>query len=34
MPLFYPVAVGRHIAKKLNELNKIDDGNTTDTTTN
>jgi len=34
MPLFDPVAVGKHIAKQLNELNKIDDGNTTDTTTN
>jgi hypothetical protein len=34
MPLFDPVAVGRHIEKQLNELNKIDDGNTTDTTTN
>ena len=34
MPLFDPIAVGRHIAKQLNELNKIDDGNTTDTTTN
>ncbi len=34
MPLFDPVAVGTHIAKQLNELNKIDDGNTTDTTTN
>ncbi len=27
LPLFDPVAVGRHIAKQLNELNKIDDGN-------
>jgi hypothetical protein len=26
MPLFDPVAVGKHIAKQLNELNKIDDG--------
>ena len=34
MPLFDPVAVGQHIAERLNELNKIDDGNTTDTTTN
>ena len=34
MPLFDPVAVGKHIAEQLNELNKIDDGNTTDTTTN
>ena len=34
MPLFDPVGVGRHIEKQLNELNKIDDGNTTDTTTN
>ncbi len=25
MPLFDPVAVGKHIAKQLNELNKIDD---------
>jgi hypothetical protein len=25
MPLFDPVAVGTHIAKQLNELNKIDD---------
>jgi hypothetical protein len=33
MPLFDPVAVGARIAKKLNELNKIDDGNTTDTDT-
>jgi hypothetical protein len=24
-PLFDPVAVGKHIAKQLNELNKIDD---------
>lgn len=34
MPLFDPMAVGKHIAKQLNELNEIDDGNTTDTTTN
>jgi len=34
MPLFDPVAVGKHIAKQLNELNKNDDGNATDTTTN
>jgi hypothetical protein len=34
MPLFDPVAVGKHIAEQLNELNGIDDGNTTDTTTN
>lgn len=34
MPLFDPVAVGKHIAKQLNELNKIDDGNNTDTNTN
>ena len=34
MPLFDPVAVGTHIAKQLNELNKIDDGNTTDNTDN
>jgi hypothetical protein len=34
LPLFDPVAVGKHIAKQLNELNKNDDGNTTDTTTN
>ena len=27
MPLFDPVAVGKHIAEQLNELNKIDDGN-------
>jgi hypothetical protein len=27
LPLFDPVAVGKHIAKQLNELNKIDDGN-------
>ena len=27
MPLFDPVAVGTHIAKQLNNLNKIDDGN-------
>ncbi len=27
MPLFDPVAVGKHIAKQLNELNKIYDGN-------
>ena len=26
-PLFDPIAVGKHIAKQLNELNKIDDGN-------
>ena len=34
LPLFDPVAVGKHIAEQLNNLNKIDDGNTTDTTTN
>jgi hypothetical protein len=34
LPLFDPVAVGNQIAKQLNNLNKIDDGNTTDTTTN
>ena len=34
MPLFDPIAVGKHIAEQLNNLNKIDDGNTTDTTTN
>jgi hypothetical protein len=34
MPLFDPVAVGKHIAEQLDNLNKIDDGNTTDTTTN
>jgi hypothetical protein len=33
MPLFDPVAVGKHIAKQLNELNKIDDGNDKTTTT-
>jgi hypothetical protein len=27
LPLFDPIAVGKHIAKQLNELNKIDDGN-------
>jgi hypothetical protein len=27
MPLFDPVAVGKHIAKQLNNLNKYDDGN-------
>ena len=25
LPLFDPVAVGKHIAEQLNELNKIDD---------
>ena len=34
MPLFDPIAVGKHIAEQLNNLNKIDDGNTTNTTTN
>jgi hypothetical protein len=34
MPLFDPVAVGKHIAEQLNNLNKIDDGNTTDNTDN
>jgi hypothetical protein len=33
MPLFDPVAVGKHIAKQLNELNKIDDGNDKTTAT-
>jgi hypothetical protein len=33
MHLFDPVAVGKHIAKQLNELNKIDDGNDKTTTT-
>jgi len=33
MPLFDPIAVGVRIAKQLNELNKYDDGNTTDTDT-
>jgi hypothetical protein len=33
MPLFDPVAVGTHIAKQLNNLNKIDDGNDKTTTT-
>jgi hypothetical protein len=27
LPLFDPVAVGKHIAEQLNNLNKIDDGN-------
>jgi hypothetical protein len=27
MPLFDPIAVGMHIAKQLNELNKTDDEN-------
>ena len=27
MPLFDPVAVGKHIAEQLNNLNKIDDAN-------
>ena len=34
MPLFDPIAVGKHIAEQLNNLNKIDDGNTTDNTDN
>jgi len=33
LPLFDPVAVGKHIAERLNNLNEIDDGNTTDTNT-
>ena len=27
MPLFDPIAVGKHIAEQLNNLNKIDDAN-------
>jgi hypothetical protein len=33
MPLFDPVAVGKHIAEQLNNLNKYDDGNDKTTTT-
>jgi len=34
MPLFDPVAVGKHIAEQLNNLNKIDDGKPNDNTDN
>jgi hypothetical protein len=33
MPLFDPIAVGKHIAEQLNNLNKNDDGNNKPTTT-
>jgi hypothetical protein len=34
MPLFDPVAVGKHIAEQLNNLNKSDDGKPNDNTDN
>lgn len=34
LPLFDPVAVGKHIAEQLNELNKYDDGKPNDNTDN
>ena len=34
MPLFDPVAVGKHIAEQLNNLNKNDDGKPNDNTDN
>jgi hypothetical protein len=34
LPLFDPVAVGKHIAEQLNNLNKYDDGKPNDNTDN
>jgi len=34
MPLFDPIAVGKHIAEQLNNLNKNDDGKPNDNTDN
>jgi len=34
LPLFDPVAVGKHIAEQLNNLNKNDDGKPNDNTDN